>query len=334
MAYLERLRAAVGDERVIIVYTTAVIRDRAGRFLLHKRTDFNDGWGPPGGILEPGETLVECARREAREETGLTVRVVHLVGLHSGPEWDIDYPNGDRSQQWSAIFECRVDGPAGALDLATLTSRADRDEIRDLAWFTPEALTTDVIKRPWYRALLADVVAGKPAATFERPRSGQPPSDGGYILDLRRRFGPGLLITPGSGAIVRNDGGKILLIQRSDNGQWAYPGGYVDVGESAAEAAVREAYEEAGVVVEVKRLVGAYTGPDHQVTYANGDQAQFASAVFDCQWQSGEPRTDGVETVTVGWFPPDPSAWPNPMNKRVRRRLLEALSARPEAYFQ
>jgi 8-oxo-dGTP pyrophosphatase MutT (NUDIX family) len=181
---------------------------------------------------------------------------------------------------------------------------------------------------------LADVVAGKPAATFERPRSGQPPSDGGYILDLRRRFGPGLLITPGSGAIVRNDGGKILLIQRSDNGQWAYPGGYVDVGESAAEAAVREAYEEAGVVVEVKRLVGAYTGPDHQVTYANGDQAQFASAVFDCQWQSGEPRTDGVETVTVGWFPPDPSAWPNPMNKRVRRRLLEALSARPEAYFQ
>ncbi len=323
MEYLNRLRSAIGPDKVILVYTTAIVRDRAGRVLLQRRTDFEaDAWSLPGGMLELGETLGDCVRREVREETGYDTRVVRLIGLQSSPRWDVRYPNGDETQQWAAVLECRPVRQVGAADLS---------ETAEQRWFEPEAVPA--LSRPWYTAALADSQRGGPAV-FDAPRSDHPATDGSYILDLRRRFGAGHLITPGSAAIIRNAAGEVLLIRRADNGQWAYPGGYMDLGESAAEAAVREAYEETGVLSEPVHLVGAYTGPDHQVTYANGDQAQFASAVFLCRHVSGEPRADGVETLEARWFPPDPLALPEPMKPRVRRRITEALSGRVESYFE
>lgn len=323
MEYLKRLRAAIGPAKVILVYTTAIVRDRDGRILLQRRTDFEaDAWSLPGGMLELGETLGDCVRREVREETGYDCRAVRLIGLQSSPLWDVLYPNGDETQQWSAVIECRPVRHVGG---------ADRAETSDQRWFAADQLPA--LCRPWYTAALADSRKSGPA-TFDAPRPDRPATDGSYILDLRRRFGAGHLITPGSAAIIRNDAGEVLLIRRADNGQWAYPGGYMDLGESAAEAAVREAYEETGVMSEPVHLVGAYTGPDHQVTYANGDQAQFASAVFLCRHTGGEPRADGVETLEARWFPADVASLPEPMKPRVRRRIAESLSDRIDGYFE
>lgn len=56
-------------------------------------------------MLELGETLSDCVRREVREETGYDASVTRLIGLQSSPKWDVHYPNGDESQQWSAVFE-------------------------------------------------------------------------------------------------------------------------------------------------------------------------------------------------------------------------------------
>lgn len=323
MNYLKRLRGAIGPAKVILVYTTAIVRDDAGRVLLQRRTDFEaDAWSLPGGMLELGETLGDCVRREVREETGYDTCVTRLIGLQSSPKWDVYYPNGDESQQWSAIFDCQVIGEPGP---------ADPNETAALAWFEPDALPA--VCRPWYSAALADSRRNGPA-TFDAPRPGHTPSDGSYIMDLRRRFGAGFLITPGSAAIILNDERQVLLIQRADNGNWAYPGGYMDLGESAAETAIREAYEESGVVCEPLHLVGVHTGPDHQVMYANGDQTQFAGAVFRCRYVGGEPRADGVETLQAGWFPIDARTLPEPMHPRVRQRLMEALSFQTEAYFQ
>lgn len=323
MDYLKRLRGAIGAAKVILVYTTAIVHDQAGRILLQRRTDFEpDAWSLPGGMLEMGETLTDCVRREVREETGYDTQVTRLVGLQSSPKWDVHYPNGDETQQWSAVFDCQVVGDPGV---------PDRRETTDLAWFEPDSLPA--LCRPWYAKALADSRRTGPA-TFDGPRPSHRFSNGSYIMDLRRRFGAGYLITPGSAAIILNDAEQVLLIQRADNGNWAYPGGYMDLGESAAEAAMREAYEESGVVCEPMHLVGVHTGPDHQVTYANGDQTQFAGAVFRCRYIGGEPHADGVETVQAGWFPTDIDALPEPMHPRVRQRLREALSRRPEAYFQ
>ena len=71
MSYIHRIRSQVGHQKIFLAFTSVVLQDERGRVLLQRRTDF-DVWGLPGGILEPGESLLDCARRELLEETGLT----------------------------------------------------------------------------------------------------------------------------------------------------------------------------------------------------------------------------------------------------------------------
>jgi ADP-ribose pyrophosphatase YjhB (NUDIX family) len=62
-------------------------------------------------------------------------------------------------------------------------------------------------------------------------------------------------------AAVRNAQGELLLIERTDNGLWALPGGAQDIGESVVQAARREVNEETGVDVEITGLSGIYSDP-------------------------------------------------------------------------
>ena len=61
--------------------------------------------------------------------------------------------------------------------------------------------------------------------------------------------------------IVVNDQNEILMIRRTDNDNWAVPGGGMDLGESITDAAVRETKEESGITCEITGLVGIYTNP-------------------------------------------------------------------------
>jgi hypothetical protein len=74
-------------------------------------------------------------------------------------------------------------------------------------------------------------------------------------------------LVPFLNVIVMDDEGSILLIRRTDNGNWAVPGGAVDLGESVAQAAVRETTEESGIECEVTGIVGIYTDPRHVILY-------------------------------------------------------------------
>src|SRR3989304_401705 len=65
---------------------------------------------------------------------------------------------------------------------------------------------------------------------------------------------------------------KVLLTQRTDNGRWCLPGGAMESGESAAEACEREVWEETGLHVHVKRLIGVYSNPDQLVVYNDGNK--------------------------------------------------------------
>ena len=76
-----------------------------------------------------------------------------------------------------------------------------------------------------------------------------------YIQDLRERVGQGLLLLPGVTAVVFDDAGRVLLNERSDNGEWALIAGVMDPGEQPAETIVREVYEETAVHVVPERVL-------------------------------------------------------------------------------
>lgn len=94
---------------------------------------------------------------------------------------------------------------------------------------------------------------------------------------------------------------KVLLTQRTDNGRWCLPGGAMEAGESAAEACEREVWEETGLKVRVKRLLGVYSNPDQLVIYPDGNKAFFVVLNFEVELISGELALSN-ETTAFGYY--------------------------------
>jgi 8-oxo-dGTP diphosphatase len=116
---------------------------------------------------------------------------------------------------------------------------------------------------------------------------------------------PATVVTPSVFVAVREEQGRLLLVRRRDSGAWELPGGRVDVGESAVEAAVRETAEEAGLRVRITGLVGLFTDPAHVVEPAMGDEIRQQFVLCFHGWAVwGRPRPDGHETTDAAWFDP------------------------------
>src|ERR1700761_7853522 len=110
-------------------------------------------------------------------------------------------------------------------------------------------------------------------------------------------------LVPSVNVVVVNDAGEILMIRRTDNDNWAIPGGAVDLGESVAQAAVRETHEESGIECEITGLVGIYSDPKHVLLYtSNGEVRQEFSIVLTARPLSGQP-TPSSESSEVRWVP-------------------------------
>jgi ADP-ribose pyrophosphatase YjhB (NUDIX family) len=108
-------------------------------------------------------------------------------------------------------------------------------------------------------------------------------------------------IVPSVNVVVTDDEGRLLLIRRSDNGNWALPGGAVDVGESLSQAAIRETEEESGIRCEITGMVGIYTNPNHVLHYTSNDEVrQEFSVVLTAKAISGRP-TPSNESTSVEW---------------------------------
>jgi 8-oxo-dGTP pyrophosphatase MutT (NUDIX family)/predicted kinase len=126
-----------------------------------------------------------------------------------------------------------------------------------------------------------------------------------HVRHLREKVGPDLLLLPSTAVLPRDDGGRILLVRLIDTGYWATIGGAVEPDEHPRACAVREAEEEAGVLVELKTILGVLGGPEYRVTYPNGDESAYVVTAFDARVIDGTPRPDGDETCEVGWFRPE-----------------------------
>jgi ADP-ribose pyrophosphatase YjhB (NUDIX family) len=108
------------------------------------------------------------------------------------------------------------------------------------------------------------------------------------------------------GAVVGNEKGEILLVQRADSGVWLYPTGWADIGYSASEVAVKEVFEETGIEAEPVRLIAVLDGLRLGFT-----RIPLYSLVFHCRMLGGSLRRHELECADVGWFAED--ALPTPL---------------------
>ena len=126
------------------------------------------------------------------------------------------------------------------------------------------------------------------------------------------------------GAIVGNDNGELLLIQRGDSGVWLYPTGWADIGYSPAEVVVKEVEEEAGIEVEPVRLVAVLDG-----LRLGASGLPFYSLVFHCRAVGGSLRRHPLETRDVGWFAEDSLPEPLAGGGRWKDMAFDAIKGKP-----
>jgi ADP-ribose pyrophosphatase YjhB (NUDIX family) len=143
-AHIARLRAVVGHELLLLPSVSVLPVDEAGRVLLVRHAGQDDGWGVLGGAVDVGESPAAAAVREAREEISADVRLVRLVDVLGGPDFEVSYPNGDRAAYVTAVYEALI---------ITGSPAPGDDELSELAWFTPGQLPGLQLSR-FSRALL------------------------------------------------------------------------------------------------------------------------------------------------------------------------------------
>jgi 8-oxo-dGTP pyrophosphatase MutT (NUDIX family) len=148
-----------------------------------------------------------------------------------------------------------------------------------------------------------------------------------FVLNLREKIGHDLLWLSTAMGAVFDDDGRVLLGRRADIGAWTLPGGIIDPAEQPADAAVREVFEETGIVVVPEVLTSVGVSP--QMTYPNGDRVQYLEYCFRCRPVRGAAKVHDGEMSEVAWHPLDdlPDLGP------AMNRLLSAAIVADRAEF-
>jgi ADP-ribose pyrophosphatase YjhB (NUDIX family) len=138
-------------------------------------------------------------------------------------------------------------------------------------------------------------------------------------------------LCPGSNTVLINASNQVLLHRRADNGVWALPGGRMEIGESIEACALREMFEETGIEVAIKRLVGVYSDPKNYciLRYPDGYAVHYLIVVYEVEQIGGELRISD-ESTDLRYF--DVDALPEDMMPSSRMRVLDTLKRRVEAF--
>ena len=136
----------------------------------------------------------------------------------------------------------------------------------------------------------------------------------------------------GCSAAIFDEQGRVLLTKRKDNGQWCLPSGGVEPGESVAEGCEREVFEETGLSVKVKRLVGVYSHSDQLVIYPDGNKVQIFALHFQAEMIGGKLGLSD-ETTDFGYFTLDEIEVLD-VSFRHKDRIMDTLANQKEAFIR
>ena len=157
--------------------------------------------------------------------------------------------------------------------------------------------TENLYERERFEEVLAVAADIRVAAGFDHDTDN-------VVEDWLRQVGDGVAgyVTPkvAIAAVVGNDDGQILLVQRADSGVWLYPTGWADVGYSTSEVVVKEVREETGIDCEPLRLLAVLDGLRLGFT-----RVPMHLLMFHCRATGGELQAHPLECSDVGWFGED-----------------------------
>lgn len=140
-------------------------------------------------------------------------------------------------------------------------------------------------------------------------------------------------IRPGIAVIIFNRQQEVLLQKRADVGLWGIPSGHVEPGETVANAAIREVFEETGLTVKILRLIGVYSDPNSQVFhYPDGRVTHFITCCFQAEVISGEINLTSSETLDLRYFPCN--RLPENILKMHPRWLKDALTPTLQSFIR
>lgn len=289
--YIRWIRDHIGHELIYLVYTSNLVFNEANELLVIERPDFP--WlGVPGGALELGESLTDCAIREIYEECGINVDISGILGVFSHPQYELHYPNGDKAQPWTVGFVAHTTDTIGTLDANEITG----------AYFLPveEAYPRLFIQ---YQHMI-DAWRTERGYALEAVYSTSTVTP--YFPILRQKVGTAPIILPGTSMVVFNHDGDVLVVRKFGQDTWRFPAGFSDIGESSSATAVREMKEETGLDVEPIDIIGIYSDPEHaSKTISNGDQFQLVDLVVECRLIGGQIQPDGIEIEAITYMPLD-----------------------------
>jgi len=102
--YISKIRSKLGSDKFIHPAARIIIENKAQEILIIERAD-NGNIGIPAGALEENETIEECIIREVKEETGLTIIDLDVIGISTNPQKEtVEYVNGDCIQYFTIEF--------------------------------------------------------------------------------------------------------------------------------------------------------------------------------------------------------------------------------------
>lgn len=142
-----------------------------------------------------------------------------------------------------------------------------------------------------------------------------------YYRRLREKIGSDLIFNPAVVAVIRDAEGRVLFVQEVGSAAWGLPAGAIEMGETPAQAVIREVFEETGLQVVEEAVLGVFGGEAFRWQYPDGNQVEYLAIVFSCRVVGGSLRPVDGETQAFRYFasddlPPLPLPYPSELLTR------------------